>query len=121
IPTVARSGGHSYEGYSLGGQDCSLVISLVNFNNITIDTISQTAVIGTGITLERLYYKVHEHVFAFPGGTCPTVGVGGLMLGGMGFLSHRFGMSADNILDAQIVLANGTIVYNAKKYPELLW
>ncbi|CAG8847102.1 14041_t:CDS:2, partial [Gigaspora margarita] len=122
IPTVARSGGHSYEGYSLGGKDCSLVISLVNFNNITIDTISQTAVIGTGISLQPLYYKVQEHMFAFPGGTCPDAGVGGLMMGGgMGFLSHRFGMSSDNILDAQIVLANGTVVYSAKKYPELLW
>ncbi|CAG8785824.1 8156_t:CDS:2, partial [Gigaspora rosea] len=122
IPTVARSGGHSDEGYSLGGQDCSLVISLVNFNNITIDTISQTAVIGTGISLKPLYYKVQEYGFGFPGGTCPSVGVGGLMMGGgMGFLSHRYGMSADNILDAQIVLANGTVVYNANKYPELLW
>ncbi|KAF0376687.1 cannabidiolic acid synthase-like 1 [Gigaspora margarita] len=74
IPTVARSGGHSYEGYSLGG------------------------------------------------GTCPSAGVGGLIMGGgLGYLSHRFGMSSDNILDAQIVLANGTVVYSAKKYPELLW
>ncbi|KAF0430796.1 FAD-binding domain-containing protein [Gigaspora margarita] len=122
IPTVARSGGHSYEGYSLGGEDCSLVISLKYFNNITIDAISQTAVIGTGIQLKPLYYKVHKYGFAFPAGLCPLVGVGGHMLGGgMGFLSRKFGMAADNILDAKIVLANGTVVYSAKKYPELFW
>ncbi|RIB08380.1 hypothetical protein C2G38_2006315, partial [Gigaspora rosea] len=122
IPTVARSGGHSYEAYSLGGQDCSLVINLGHFKNITIDTISQTAVIGTGIPVKPLYHKVHEHWFAFPAGLCPLVGVGGHMMGGgMGFLSRKFGMAADNILDAQIVLANGTVVYSAKEYPELLW
>ncbi|CAG8815724.1 13249_t:CDS:2, partial [Racocetra persica] len=90
-PIAARSGAHSYEGYGIGDKD-----------------------FGTGNTLKSLYYEVNKYGFASPGGICPY-------LGGMGFLYRKFGFSSDNILDAQIVLANGTIVNNAKEYPELLW
>ncbi|CAG8746899.1 2381_t:CDS:2, partial [Cetraspora pellucida] len=122
FPIVARSGGHSYEGYGIGDKDCYLVVDLVTLNKTTIDITSQTAVIGTGNVLESLYYNVNQHIFAFPAGTCPYVGVGGLMLGGgMGYLNRKFGLSSDNILDAQIVLANGTIVHSARKHPELYW
>ncbi|KAF0541993.1 FAD-binding domain-containing protein [Gigaspora margarita] len=122
IPIVARSGGHSSEGYGMGDKDCYLVVHLVNLNKFSIDRNSQTAVIGMGNTLKSLYYKVHQYGFAFPAGTCPNIGVGGHITGGgMGLLNRKFGLSTDNILDAQIVLANGTIVYNAKKYPELFW
>ncbi|CAG8643442.1 3637_t:CDS:2, partial [Cetraspora pellucida] len=122
FPIVARSGGHSSECYSIGDKDCYLVVDLVNLNKITVDVTSQIAIIGTGNTLDSLYYKVNLYGFAFPGGVCPYVGVGGLILGGgMGHLSREFGCSSDNILDAQIVLANGTVVNNAKEYPELLW
>ncbi|CAG8823712.1 924_t:CDS:2, partial [Cetraspora pellucida] len=55
-------------------------------------------------------------------GGCLYIGFGGHALGsGMGFLVRKFGFSSDNILDAQIVLANGTVVNNVKEYPELLW
>ncbi|RIB23291.1 hypothetical protein C2G38_1911194, partial [Gigaspora rosea] len=127
-PIVARSGGHSFEGYGLGDKDCYLVIDLVNLNKITINITSQTAVIGTGNVIDQLYYKVNQLGFAFPAGTCPYVGVGGLIMGGvsiiwkgLGYLNRKFELSSDNILDAQIVLANGTVVYNVKNYPELLW
>ncbi|CAG8592739.1 14475_t:CDS:2 [Cetraspora pellucida] len=121
-PIVARSGGHSYEGYGIGDKDCYLVVDLVNFNKTTIDITSQTAIIETGNKLNSLYYSVNQYGFASPGGVCPFIGVGGLITGGgVGFLNRKFGFSSDNILDAQIVLANGTIVNNANKYPELLW
>ncbi|KAF0376321.1 FAD-binding domain-containing protein [Gigaspora margarita] len=121
-PIVARSGGHSYEGFGIGDKDCYLVVDLANLNQINIDVNSQTAVVGPGNRLEPIYNKTSEHVFAFPAGTCPYVGVGGLITGGgFGYLNRKFGMSSDNILDAQIVLANGTVVHNAKNYPEIFW
>ncbi|RIB25290.1 Glucooligosaccharide oxidase [Gigaspora rosea] len=89
---------------------------------MNIDVISQTAVVGPGNRLEPIYNKTSEQVFAFPAGTCPWVGVGGLITGGgFGYLNRKFGMSADNILDAQIVLANGTVIHSAKKHPEIFW
>ncbi|CAG8667466.1 2720_t:CDS:2, partial [Scutellospora calospora] len=110
FPIVARSGGHSYESYSIGDRDCYLIIDLVKLNKITVNVTTQTAVIGTGNTLKSLYYQVTEHVFAFPAGGCPGIGVGGhIMGGGVGLLNRKFGMSSDNILDAEIVLANGTV------------
>ncbi|CAG8720532.1 15335_t:CDS:2, partial [Cetraspora pellucida] len=122
FPIVARSGGHSYESYSIGDKDCYLVVDLVNFNKISVDITSQTAIVETGNRLESLHYKMNQHSFAFPAGVCSNIGVGGLILGGgVGFLNRKFGTSSDNILDAQIVLANGTVVNNAKEYPELLW
>ncbi|CAG8768845.1 5768_t:CDS:2, partial [Gigaspora margarita] len=121
-PIVARSGGHSFEGYGLGDKDCYLIVDLVNLNKITIDITAQTAVVGTGNLIDKFYYEVNQLGFAFPAGSCPYVGVGGLIMGGgLGFLNRKFGLSSDNILDAQIVLANGTVVYNVKNYPELLW
>ncbi|CAG8806611.1 34959_t:CDS:2, partial [Racocetra persica] len=121
-PVVARSGGHSYESYSLGDKDCYLVIDLADLNKITINIISQTAIVETGNLIELLQYELNQYAFAFPAGTCSYLGVGGLVLGGaVGYLNRKFGTLSDNILDAQIVLANGTIVNNAKEYPELFW
>ncbi|CAG8495998.1 16262_t:CDS:2 [Cetraspora pellucida] len=121
-PIVARSGGHSSESYSLGDRDCYLVIDLITLNEVTVDITSQTAIIGTGNTLNPLYYAINQYEFAFPGGLCPHVGVGGhIMGGGMGLIARRFGYASDSILDAQIVLANGTVVNNVKEHPELLW
>ncbi|CAG8573748.1 23015_t:CDS:2 [Cetraspora pellucida] len=122
FPVVARSGGHSYEGYSLGDKDCYLVIDLANFNRISINVTSQTAIVESGNLVEGLGYMLNEYAFAFPAGTCSYLGVSGLFLGGgVGFLNRKFGLASDNILDAQIVLANGTIVNNVKEYPELFW
>ncbi|CAG8510307.1 2694_t:CDS:2, partial [Scutellospora calospora] len=122
FPVVARSGGHSYESYSIGDGDCYLIIDLVNLKDIAINTTTQTAVIGTGNTLESFYFAVNKYVFAFPAGGCPGVGVGGhIMGGGQGLLNRKFGVSSDNILDAEIVLANGTVIHSVKEYPELLW
>ncbi|CAG8772271.1 9280_t:CDS:1, partial [Dentiscutata heterogama] len=68
-PVVARSGGHSYECYSLGDKDCYLVIDLANLNKITINITSQTVIIETGNLVELLHYKLNQYAFAFPAGT----------------------------------------------------
>ncbi|CAG8601698.1 19033_t:CDS:1, partial [Gigaspora rosea] len=59
-----------------------LIVDLVNLNKIIIDITSQTAVIGTGNVIDKFYYEVNQLEFAFPAGTCPYVGVGGLIMGG---------------------------------------
>ncbi|RIB09039.1 hypothetical protein C2G38_2109624, partial [Gigaspora rosea] len=103
---IARSGGHSSESYSIGDS---------NYAN------TQTAKIGPGVTLNTLYYSLSEQDFAFPSGECSTIGVGIMMGGGLGGLMRKFGTSSDNLRDAQIVLANGTIVDHVKEYPDLFW
>ncbi|CAG8747631.1 2826_t:CDS:2, partial [Cetraspora pellucida] len=119
---IARSGGHSYESYSIGDRDCVLIVDLRYMNKIIIDVITQTAIIETGNTLDTLYYSLNKHAFVFPSGDCSTIGVGGIILGGgQGYLMRKFGLSCDNILDAQIVLANGTIVNHVKEYSDLFW
>ncbi|KAF0425632.1 FAD-binding domain-containing protein [Gigaspora margarita] len=108
FPVIARSGGHSFESYSIGDKNCTLVVDLINFNKISINKADKTAWAG----------------FAFPSGSCPSVGAGGVILGGgEGLLIRKFGMSSDNLVDAQIVLADGTIVENANatKYADLFW
>ncbi|CAG8730307.1 10825_t:CDS:2, partial [Racocetra persica] len=101
---IARSGGHSLEGYSIGDRDY---------------VATQTAIIETGNTLDTLFRSLNEHVFAFPSGECSTLGAGIILGGSYRYLMRKFGISSDNILDAQIVLANGTIVNHAKEYPDL--
>ncbi|CAG8584239.1 15569_t:CDS:2, partial [Gigaspora rosea] len=124
FPVIARSGGHSFESYSIGDKNCTLVVDLINFNKISINKADKTAVVGSGSRLGILYYELNKAGFAFPSGNCPSVGVGGIILGGgEGLLMRKFGMSSDNLVDAEIVLADGTIVENANatRYEDLFW
>ncbi|CAG8615672.1 12194_t:CDS:2 [Ambispora leptoticha] len=106
-----RSGGHSYEDYSLGGKDGSLVIDLTNLNQIAINTTAKTAVIGAGNRLGPMYYKLSQAGYLIPGGSCPGVGIGGFTLGGgYGLYSRKFGLAVDNVLSIDIVGANGNLI-----------
>ncbi|RIB30108.1 hypothetical protein C2G38_1949230, partial [Gigaspora rosea] len=107
---IARSGGHSSESYSIGNRDCTLIVDPRYMNKLIIDTSTQTAKIRPGVTLNTLFYSLSEQGFAFPSGECSTIGVGIMMNGGLGGLMRKFGTSSDNLYDAQIVLANRTIV-----------
>ncbi|KAF0537608.1 FAD-binding domain-containing protein [Gigaspora margarita] len=123
-PIVARSGGHSYEGFGIGDKDCYLVVELANLNKIIIDVNSQTAVVGPGNRLEPIYNKTSEHMFAFPAGTCPWVGVGGLITGGVSItrnLLYMIVLAKYTLVIWQLFLANGTVVHSAKKHPEIFW
>ena len=80
---TARSGGHSYEKYSLGGRNNVLVVDLTNINHIEIDSNAKTAKIGAGNRLGVIYYKLSQAGFLIPAGTCPSVGIGGHALGGV--------------------------------------
>ncbi|WMV15542.1 hypothetical protein MTR67_008927 [Solanum verrucosum] len=88
------------------------IIDLRNLRSISIDTKKKTAWIQAGATIGELYYRIAEKSkkLAFPAGVCPTVGVGGHFSGGgYGMLARKFGTTADNIIDAKLIDANGQI------------
>ncbi|RIA98809.1 Glucooligosaccharide oxidase [Glomus cerebriforme] len=107
----ARSGGHSYEKYDLGGRNNVMVVDLTNINDIIIDSKSQTAKIGAGNRLGVIYNKLSQAGFLIPAGTCPSVGIGGHALGGgYGFTGRKYGFASDNIISMEMVDANGKLL-----------
>ncbi|KAK9759574.1 hypothetical protein K7432_017294 [Basidiobolus ranarum] len=122
VAIAPRSGGHSYEGYSIGGVDLSLVIDLKKFN--TVSVANNLATVGGGVRLSQLYYRLwNAGGYAVPGGTCPSVGVGGHTLGGgFGLFSRKYGLMADNLASVKVVLANGTLIdASSSKNSDLFW
>ncbi|KAJ7855030.1 glucooligosaccharide oxidase [Mycena olivaceomarginata] len=119
----ARSGGHSYVANGLGGENGSLVIDMAKFTNITVNPSTRTAVIETGNRLGDIALALNDYGLALPHGTCPYVGVGGhASYGGYGFTSRMWGLTLDNILSINLVLANGTITKASKDInPDLFW
>ncbi|KAK9762328.1 hypothetical protein K7432_012045 [Basidiobolus ranarum] len=78
----ARSGGHSYEGYSQGGRNGDVIVDLSKLNTINVDSKSKSAVVGAGSLLGSVYYTLFKNGgFGIPAGTCPLVGIGGHALG----------------------------------------
>src|SRR5215204_5936840 len=106
IPLRARSGGHSYEAFSV--VDGGLVIDVGGLNEVVVDTARGEAIVGAGVRLLDCYQRLWEHGVTIPGGTCPSVGIAGLTLGGgIGFLSRRYGLTCDNLLAVDLVDAEG--------------
>ena len=123
-PVVARSGGHSYAAYGLGGQDGSLVIDLSALNSITFANNFQQATVQTGNRLGDVGLSLWNNgQRALPHGTCPDVGTGGhTSYGGFGFFSRFGGLLLDRVSSAQVVLANGTVVTASKdSNSDLFW
>ena len=90
IPVQARSGGHSFGGYGLGGQNGALVVDLSNLNEVSYDPQTQLATIGGGAVLGRITEELDKHSVTFPHGTCPQVGIGGhATIGGCVAVRHR--------------------------------
>ncbi|MGH7918308.1 MAG: FAD-binding oxidoreductase [Candidatus Dormibacteraceae bacterium] len=120
VPAAVRSGGHSYGGYSTGS---GLVIDVTRMATVQVDTAAGTAVVGAGTRLIDLYAQLAQQGVLVPGGSCPTVGIAGLTLGGgFGVLSRKYGLTADNMLSAEVVLADGRLVTcDAKTEPDLFW
>ncbi len=109
IPIRIRSGGHNYEGYSVGNRVLVIDVSLIN--SIDINSCEQTVTVGGGVKLASLYNAVAREGYPFPGGTCPTVGVSGFCLGGgWGLSARKFGLGCDSLLEAKLVDDDGCIV-----------
>ncbi|XP_027120785.2 tetrahydroberberine oxidase-like [Coffea arabica] len=121
-----RSGGHDYEGLSSISyyHQPFVIVDMRNLSGISIDTESKTAWIGVGVRLGELYHAIAEKSpnLGFPAGTCPTVGAGGhISGGGEGTLTRKYGLAADNVIDAKIVNADGAILDRKSMGEDLFW
>ena len=117
---TARCGGHSYAGYST----CTgLVCDVGPLGAIVIDDAQNTVRVGAGAKLIDLYAALGPRNVAVPGGTCPSVGIAGLALGGgQGVLGRLLGLTCDSILSLRIVTADGQIrTCDATTEPDLYW
>jgi FAD binding domain/Berberine and berberine like len=119
VRIVARAGGHSYGGYSTTS---GVIVDVSRLDHVSLD-VKRRAVVGAGARLIDVYDKLSRHGRTVPAGTCPTVGIAGLALGGgIGFAARKFGLTCDNLLEATVVLANGrAVVCNAHQDPDLFW
>jgi FAD/FMN-containing dehydrogenase len=118
---AVRSGGHN--GGGLGICDDGLVIDLALIKYTRIDPAARTATVGTGCTWGDVDHSTHVFGLATPSGIISTTGVGGLTLGGgIGLLTRKCGLTIDNLVSADVVLADGQFVKaNADENPDLFW
>src|SRR6266567_2452427 len=116
-----RGGGHNAGG--LGICDDGLVIDLAPIKYTRVDPTAGTATVGGGCVWGDVDHATHAFGFAVPSGIISTTGVGGLTLGGgIGHLSRKFGLTIDNLLEAELVLASGERVHvSADENPDLYW
>ena len=116
-----RGGGHN--GGGLGICDDGLVIDLSGIKYIRVNTSDNTVRVGGGNVWGEVDHATHPYGLAVPAGIISSTGVGGLTLGGgVGHLSRKYGLTIDNLLEADMVLADGSFVtVNAKQHSDLFW
>ncbi|GAA3599870.1 FAD-binding oxidoreductase [Kineosporia mesophila] len=120
IPVAARSGGHSYAGYST--PDGGLVVDVSGMKRITVKD-DGTVQVGAGARLSQVYAALAARGRALPGGSCPTVGIAGLTLGGgIGVLSRPYGLTCDHLKAAHVVTGEGELLLaDATHHSDLFW
>ena len=118
---AVRGGGHS--GAGLGSCDDGVVIDLSPMKGIHINRSDNTVRVQGGCTWGDVDHATHSFGLAVPGGVVSTTGIGGLTLGGgIGHLSRKWGLSIDNLLEADMVLADGSLVtVNHRENVDLFW
>jgi FAD/FMN-containing dehydrogenase len=118
MPVAARSGGHSYAGWS---STTGLIVDVTAMDSFQAS--DGSVQVGTGLQLIDMYNQLAASGLAVPGGTCATVGVAGLTLGGgIGVLARAYGLTSDNLESLQIVTADGQIrTCDATHNRDLYW
>jgi FAD/FMN-containing dehydrogenase len=118
VALIPRSGGHSYAGYSTG---TGVVVDLSSLAGIRVD--GRTAVVGAGARLIDVYAALAAKGGTIPAGSCATVGVGGLALGGgIGLASRKFGTTSDSVVSLRIVAADGRLLQcDTSRNADLFW
>ncbi|KFZ25425.1 hypothetical protein V502_00092 [Pseudogymnoascus sp. VKM F-4520 (FW-2644)] len=124
LKVQARSGGHSYANYCIGGVSGAVVIDLKHFQRFSMDRTTWQAAVGAGTLLGNLTKRMHEAGNrAMAHGTCPQVGIGGhATIGGLGPSSRLWGTALDHVEEVEIVLADSTIKRcSATQNPDIFW
>lgn len=121
LPVAIRCGGHNGPGF--GSVDGGLVIDVSPIKGVRVDPFARTARVGAGCTQGDMDHATGAFGLAVPAGIISTTGVAGLTLsGGHGYLSRKYGLTIDNLLEADVVLADGSFVVASKDTnPDLFW
>lgn len=119
LPFYVRSGGHCYEQVIPGGY----VLDLRNLNAIIPNTKQSTVYFGAGAKLGDVISDLGKIDYAIPTGTCPSVGLSGLALGGgIGYLVRKFGLTSDSIISMEVLTAENKLITVSKdQHAELFW
>ncbi|MFC5972703.1 FAD-binding oxidoreductase [Halomarina salina] len=121
LDVAVRSGGHS--GPGLGLVDDGLVIDLAGMTGIRVDPYERVATVEPGCTWGDVDHATHAFGLATVSGVVSTTGVSGLTLGGgHGYLTRKYGLTIDNLLGADVVLADGRLVHASEdEHEDLFW
>jgi FAD/FMN-containing dehydrogenase len=121
LELAVRSGGHSLVGHSV--TEGGIVLDLSEMQALEIDAESRTAWAESGVTAGRYSEAAAEHGLATGFGDSPSVGVGGITLGGgVGFLVRKYGLTIDALLAADVVTAAGEVLrVDEESHPDLFW
>ncbi|KAL0305406.1 UNVERIFIED_CONTAM: Berberine bridge enzyme-like 15 [Sesamum radiatum] len=126
IQLRVRSGGHDYEGLSYRSEtdEPFIILDLSKLRSVTVDMQGNSAWAQAGATIGELYYRISQKskTHGFPAGLCPSLGIGGHITGGAyGPMMRKYGLGADNVIDARIVDASGRILDRQSMGEDLFW
>src|SRR4030088_2324036 len=121
LRVAIRGGGHN--GPGLGSVDDGLMIDMSMMKGVHVDPVARLVRVGPGCTQGDVDHATHIYELAVPLGVISTTGIAGLTLGGgTGYLTRKYGLTVDNLLEATLVLADGRFVTaSPKENPDLFW